>query len=107
MRKVIMLTLLLSGCGMGSVHPGEKARINASGATGCDTVDAFTKLDRYVNKDHDIDRANRELMETLRCTGFKKDEIVNVVGENGDLRNVQRADGTQLWTSWVWLGVVI
>ena len=81
--------------------------INASGATGCDTVDAFTKLDRYVNKDHDIDRANRELMETLALYGFSKDEIVNVVGENGDLRNVQRADGTQLWTSWVWLGVVI
>jgi hypothetical protein len=89
---------------MGSVHPGDKAHIHVSGATGCDTEEAFTKLDKYINND-DINRANQELMYAGHCTGFKNGEIVTVVGENGDLRNVQRTDGTKLWTSWIWLRV--
>jgi hypothetical protein len=97
--------ILLAGCGMGSMHPGENARVNTSGATGCDSVESFAELDTYVNKDNDINRVNRELIYTGRCKGFKKDEIVNVIDERGDLRKVQRADGTELWTSWVWLGV--
>ncbi len=109
MRKVSVIAMgmvLLGGCGLGSVHPGDKARINVAGATGCDTEEAFTKLDIYINKDNDIDRANRELMAAGHCTGFRKNEIVNVLSEAGELRKVQRADGIELWTSWVWLGFI-
>ena len=103
--SIVAIGVLVVGCGMGSVHPGEKAKIE-SGATGCDTEEAFNKLNIYVNKDNDIDRGNRELVYPGHCAGFKKDEIVNVIRESGDLRKIQRADGTELWTSWKWLGVV-
>jgi hypothetical protein len=105
--SVVVMGMLLSGCGMGSVHPGDKSRISTAGATGCDSEEAFSKLDIYVNKDNDTNRANRELFYPGHCKGFKKDEVVNVIQEHGDLRKVRRADGTELWTSWVWLGVVI
>ena len=60
--SIVAIGFLLSGCGTSSVHPGEKAKINRSGAVRCKTEKALTKLDSYVNKDHDIDRAYRELM---------------------------------------------
>ena len=105
---IAAIGILIVGCGMGSVHPGDKARIERSGVLGCDSEESYTKLDIYVTKDNDIERANRELMYTGHCiTRFRKDEIVNVLGENGDLRKVQRADGTEAWTSWISLGVVL
>ena len=95
--------LLLAACGLGSVHPGDKARINVSAATACDSLEAFARLDQYVNEDHNVERANRELMAPGHCHGIKQDEAVSVVGESGEYREIQRSDGTRVWTSWVFL----
>jgi hypothetical protein len=103
---IIAIAVLASACGLGSVHRGDQARIDVSGATGYDTEEAFSRLYKYVNKDHDIRRADQELTSTGHCTALKHDEIVSVLGESGDLRRVRRADGTELWTSWEWLMIV-
>jgi hypothetical protein len=106
--RILLLFALgfcLSGCGAGSVHPGDKAYIDEADVLGCDSVEDFTKLVTYATKEHDSERANRELMFTGRCTPFKTEERVTVVGESGDLRQVQRADGAKLWTSWVFVRI--
>src|ERR1700693_3235446 len=74
---ILAIGITVSSCGMGSVHPGEKSHLDGSSKMGCDTEEAFNKLDTYVNKNNDVDRANRELIFTQLCKRFKSDEVVN------------------------------
>ena len=99
----LLSAFVLVSCGMASVHSGEGAQLNVSSGTGCTTAEAFLRFDYLVNTTHDIEAVNRELMYTGLCTRFQSHENVRVVGEQDELRKVRRPDGTELWTSWVWL----
>jgi hypothetical protein len=102
-----VIAIAVSPSGMGSSHPGESARAH-SGASGCNTEDAFTNLDKFINgyaNVKDIDHTKLQIIWTSGgCKGFSDNELVDVIGERDSLRLVQRADGTQLWTHWAELG---
>ena len=70
---------------MGSVHPGEKAYVNAEHTLGCDSAETFAQLMTYAH-DNDTERADRELMLTGRCQRLTLNEKVIVTAEVGDLR---------------------
>jgi hypothetical protein len=102
---VFGVMLALVGCGMGSVHSGEKARVSELGV-GCKSEADARKLEAYFQAKESTEHINSELMYPLRCIKIYGNEILTVTAEDGDFRRVRRDDGMELWLGWQYLHFV-
>jgi hypothetical protein len=92
--------MTLVGCGMGSVHPGQRERIGSLGFGCTELVDAkhaAAFLDAHESAEHM--NAAFFLTDPPRCLKLYNDETPAVTAEDGDYRQVHRQNGTDLWVA--------
>jgi hypothetical protein len=102
-----LMALTLVGCGMGSVHPGQKARIGSLGFGCTELVDAKHAA-AFLGAHESAEHMNAAffLTDPPRCLKLYNDEVLAVTGEDGDYRQVHRQNGTDLWVAWQYLSII-
>jgi hypothetical protein len=91
------MALTLVGCGIGSVHPGQKARIGSLGFGCTELVDAKHAA-AFLGPHESAEHMNAAffLTDPPRCLKLYSDEILAVTAEDGDYRQVHRQNGMDL-----------
>jgi hypothetical protein len=95
--------VLLAGCGLGSVHPGNKARVKLG--FGCVTLADAKHAAALLDAQEPAEHLNAALFLTdpPKCLKLFGDETLTVTAEDGDFRQVRKENGSELWVAWQYL----